>query len=263
MRPSLVLLLMLLLAAPSFGKSLASIEQDLLQDLKRIHYWADYENAPDHLSLPDSVERANERFRRKLLHYAATEPATLTAEFRLLRAEHLTIATAPDQQLRIYSWDTRTGGTMHFFANVYQFRRGPATVGARCLPLPAGHTEPGGFYSELFAVRKGAQTYYLGLAHGIHSSRDCYQQVKVFTIEAGQLNPDARLIRTASGLKNTLGFAYDFFSVADRPERPVRLITYDAATRRLQLPVVWAGGKVTTGRISYQFTSTEFVKLNP
>jgi hypothetical protein len=261
MRPYLCLLLLLCATAAHARPTPKTIEQELLRHLKRIHYWADYEGDDPKINAADSLSRANERFRRQLLRYSATEPATLRYAFPLLQAEHLIIATAPDQRLRIYSWDTETGGTMHFYDNVCQFQTG-AGVAAQPLPAANGPADAKAFYSEIFAVPKGPQTYYLAYANATYSSSDCYQQVKAFTIEGGKLNPDARLIRTASGLKNTLGFAFDFFSVVDRPERPVRLITYDPATQLLQIPVVWAGGKVTSKRISYQFNGREFVKVN-
>ncbi|OON66434.1 hypothetical protein [Hymenobacter sp. CRA2] len=261
MRPYHLLLPLLLNPAAAHAKDLKSIEQDLLRDLKRIHYWADYDGDAPNLNPEDSLVQANERFGRKLLYYTATEPATLHAEFRQLQAERLTIATAPNGQLRIYSWDTETGGTMHFFDNVFQYQTG-SRVASQRLPAPTdGQADAQASYSEIFTVQKGPQTYYLGYSNAIYSSSDCYQQVKVFTIDAGQLNPDACLIRTPSGLKNTLGFSFDFFSVVDRPERPVRLITYDPATQILQIPVVWDKGKVTSKRISYRFNGQEFGKV--
>ena len=90
------------------------------------------------------------------------------------------------------------------------------------------------------------------------SVRSFNQGVKVFAINGTALNDTAKLIQTRRGLKNSLGFAYDFFSVADRKERPVKLITYDPKTGRLKLAVVFDDGKVTNRWITYQFTGRYF-----
>ncbi|MCB2377232.1 hypothetical protein LGH70_06540 [Hymenobacter sp. BT635] len=259
-----LLCIVLLLAAPAllYGKTTPkAIEQELVRDVKRLRYWADYDGADARLSPEDSLTRANERLRRHLLYYTTTEPATLSYAFAVLQQEGMTITTAPDGRLRIYSWDTQTGGTMHYFDNVVQFRAG-ARVGARRLttPLPGANPDAGHSYFDIFTVQRGAQTFYLAYGQAIYSTHDCYQQVRAFTIENGQLNADAKLIRTQSGLRNTLGFSFDFFSVVDRPERPVRLISYEARARVLAIPVVWSDGKVTDRRIRYAFNGTVFVK---
>jgi hypothetical protein len=59
-------------------------------------------------------------------------------------------------------------------------------------------------------------------------------------------------------LKNTLGFGFDFFSVVDRPDRPVQLIKYDGVKKTLTIPVVLEDGKVTGRTIVYQFTGQYF-----
>ncbi|PJJ60945.1 hypothetical protein [Hymenobacter chitinivorans] len=259
---SCLFLLLLLFPAALFGKDLKTIERELVRDARRISYWANHNDTAASVSGIDSLARANERFTARLLRYTATEPATLSYAFTALQQEHVTITTAPDGRLRLYSWDTEEGGTMHYFENVVQYRAATKVASRRLIiPKPDDNPDAGHLYFAIFPVQRGAQTYYLACGQGIYSSSDCYQHVKALTIENGQLNPDAQLIRTSSGLKNTLGFAYDFFSVVDRPERPVRLITYDAKTRVLEIPVVWAGGKVTPKRIRYQFNGTVFEKV--
>ncbi|TGE23947.1 hypothetical protein E5K00_01660 [Hymenobacter aquaticus] len=255
----LLCLVLLLLPGPAlYAKTPAALEQDLVRQAKRISYWADYADDAPGLNPADSLARANAGLRRLLLAYTAAEPATLTYAFARLRQEHVTIATSADGRLRIYSWDTRQGGTMRFFANVFQYRAGGGVVRSRALPRPA--TDAGQEYIDIFAVPRGTQTCYLAYSQAVYSSHDCYQQVKGFALESGRLNPDARLIRTGSGLRNTLGFAFDFFSVAGRPERPVRLIGYDPKTRVLTLPVVWADGRVTEKKIRYVFDGVVFGK---
>ncbi|TGE28175.1 hypothetical protein [Hymenobacter metallicola] len=256
----LLLAVLLLLPTCLYSQDLPAIERELVREARRISYWAEYDDSTGTAHVEDSLARANSRFMRRLLHYTATEPASLTYAFAALRREHITITTSADGRFRIYSWDSQEGGTMRFFNNVFQFRAG-AKVAARSLTGTRPDNDAGKLYFDIFQVQKGSQTYYLAYGQGIYSSHDSYQHVKAFAVEGGQLNPEAKLIQTGSGLRNTLGFAFDFFSVVDRPERPVRLITYDPKAQVLAIPVVWADGKVTDKRIRYGFNGAVFAKV--
>jgi len=58
-----------------------------------------------------------------------------------------------------------------------------------------------------------------------------------------------------------MGFAYNFLSVARRPERPVKLIYYDTDDDQLHLTVVSDDGKVTNQIITYQFNGKYFERV--
>jgi hypothetical protein len=62
-------------------------------------------------------------------------------------------------------------------------------------------------------------------------------------------------------LKNSISFEYDFFSVVDRPERPIQLIKYDQTKKTIYIPVVFENGKVTDKYITYKFTGEYFEKI--
>jgi len=57
-------------------------------------------------------------------------------------------------------------------------------------------------------------------------------------------------------------FEFDFFSVIDKSERPVKLIYYDKDKKTLRIPVVLDKGVVTNRFITYQFTGRYFEKIN-
>ncbi len=66
--------------------------------------------------------------------------------------------------------------------------------------------------------------------------------------------------------RHKVGFEYNFFSVVDRKERPIKLILYDKTTKTLKIPVViedeeFQNGRVTNKFISYKFDGTYFVKV--
>jgi hypothetical protein len=241
----------------ALGQDQKSIEQALLKKFKKITYWADYKGDTDNLYKYDSLEKANEDFRKLLLKYTSQHPSTLTFAFKGLDEEGLSIATSVDGLFRIYSWDTYTGGTMHFFDNVYQYKAN-GKVFAKAIKESEDEGDPGYLYSSIYSLSSTGKTYYLGLRHAIYSSKDTYQGVKAFIISNNSLNTETKLIKTKTGLRNALGFEFDFFSVVDQLERPVRLIRYDAATKTLRVPVVLEDGKVTDKSMVYQFTGQYF-----
>lgn len=254
MRTTLTTILTLFILAV-WGQTQPSIEQDLLKQFKRITYWHNYNGSDAGVERYDSLDKANANFQKSLLTYTAQYPSTLQADFKELVKEGLTIATSPDGLFRIYSWDTWNGGTMHFFGNVYQYKTGNK-VFSKLIKEPID--EPNYWYTDIYSLVNGKSTWYITVRHGIYSSRLCYQGVKVFSITNGILNDQTKLIKTKTGIRNTLGFEFDFFSVVDRPERPVKLVTYDTAAKKITLPVVTAKGKVTDKFIVYQFTGQYF-----
>jgi len=86
------------------------------------------------------------------------------------------------------------------------------------------------------------------------------QVLYVWSVENGKLNQSVKLIKTAEGINYYIGFEYDFFSVVDRPERPVKLIKYDKSKKIIYIPVVYDDGTVTKKFIQYKFNGKYFEK---
>lgn len=234
-----------------YGQSPFKIEQELLTQFRKIQY---FHTAEQH----DSLQQANQSFHKSLLAYASTVHATITFDFNELVKEGLIIKTSEDGLFRIYSWDTWMGGTAHDFDGIYQYKTGNK-IFARAFHKEEG--DMGRWYSRIYSLRSDDKMYYIGLYHEIFSSKDSYQGIKVFSIEEDNLNDTVHLIKTKTGIRNELGFDYDFLSVAGRPERPVKLIYYDDDQQQLHLSVVLEDGKVTRRFISYQFTGKYFEKI--
>lgn len=234
------------------------IEQELLTSFRQLQYWAFYKPGDQLISRYDSIEQANAAFRKNLLTYTSYVRSTFTYDFKELEKEGLVIKTSEDGLFRIYSWDSWTGGSAHKFETVFQYR-----IDNKLFSKAAVYDEGnmGRWYSNIYELKDDNKTYYIGLFHEVYSSKDNYQGVKLFCIENNKLNESVRLFKTKTGLRNELGFAYDFLSVAERPERPVKLIYYDEDDDRLHLTVVKEDGKVTKQVITYQFTGKYFEQV--
>lgn len=231
-------------------RDMPAIEHDLLAKYQRIDYWA-ADTSADPMARVDSLEKANAVFQRALLSVANQYPASLSYDFKLLKKAGVFITTSSDGRFRAYSWDTETGGTMHIFQNVYQW-----SGNNRVRATAADEEKTDAFCATIYTV----DSSYLVVNNAILSTSDAYESIQAFTIDKEKLNDTVHLFKTPTGLKNQVGFDYDFFSVVDRPERPLILTRYDSSTKTVYIPVVLPKGKVTNRWITYRWTGQYFEK---
>ncbi len=256
-----VVLISLAFALSAFGQSNAQIEKELVSAIKDVQKYSNYgENSDD-----EKLSKANEVFEAKLLKYTKV-PATLNDKFSEL-SELLFVATSDDGKFRIYSWDMEDGGTMHDYASVYQYLGADGKVYSQTDETKGEETGAGSFVYDIFTVDAKAGKIYVVCSTFIGSTNDHYQSANLYKIKGEVLENKVKLIKTKSGLTDSLGFEYNFFSVVDREERPVKLIRYDKKTQTLKIPVVindkeFPNGKVTDKSISYKFDGAYFVKVN-
>jgi hypothetical protein len=241
-----------------YAQSPQKIEEELLKPFKQIDYWAFHKDDDQSINRYDSIVAANTAFRTSLLAYTSTVRGTFTYDFKELEKEGLIIKTSEDGLFRIYSWDSWTGGTAHQFEAIFQYKVANKVV-SKLAVYEDG--DMGRWYSNIYDLKVDNKTYYIGLYHEIYSSKDSYQGVKLFCIENNKLNESVRLFKTTTGIRNELGFEYNFLSVAHRPERPVKLIYYDKDDGQLHLAIVLEDGTVTKRFITYQFTGKYFERL--
>ncbi|MGG9963722.1 hypothetical protein [Ferruginibacter sp. SUN106] len=237
-----------------------TIEQNLLTTFKKIDYWLEHYESSDKVHSSDSIAAVNEIFLAKLLKYTAANPSTITYPFKALQKEGVNIATSDDGLFRIYSWNTFMGGTAHDFDVVYQYKSNNKVFSK----APDYIYEEGDFgasYSAIHTVKAVNKTYYLGVSLATFSSKDCYQAINAFTIENNSLNDSVQIIKTKTGLKNELGFEFNFFLLEGHNERPLQLVYYDKVKKILKIPVVIEAGKVTSKFIMYKFTGKYFEKI--
>lgn len=252
-----IALVFLAVAFSAFGQTNTEIEQELVGHIKNIQKWSTYGNDYNEALL----SKENAIFKEQLLKYTKMA-STLKYKFSELD-KYLYLATSEDGKFRIYSWDTENGGTMHNFETVYQFQGKDSKVYSKSSDLK--EDDAGAFVSDIFDVDTSNGKVYLARFSSILSNSDAYQSINLFKIEGNSLNDKIKLIKTKSGLTNSLGFEYDFFSVVDREERPIKLVLYDKESKTIKIPVVikdkdFRNGKVTGKFIKYQFDGTYFLK---
>lgn len=241
----LTLLSGLLISINSFGQTSSAIEADLLKLFKKIDY-ASQDNT-----------QANDFFGKKLKYYTEKYPSTISQEFRLLKKEHLEISTSDDGLFRIYSWDTWTGGTMHYFESVFQYKINGKTVAVLDTPRSDGDNRP--LYDRVFTFRANNKTYYLATYLEVGSSKDAGNGIQIFALGDNKLNDDVKLIKTKTGLHSQIAYGYNFMSVVNWKVRP--LITFNNSTNTIFIPLVDGNGNMTHKYITYKFNGQYFEKV--
>ncbi|MGH1519825.1 hypothetical protein [Chryseobacterium sp. JK1] len=244
------------------AQDIATIEKKLNRSFQRIQYW--YDAIDQHKNAYDSLYAANKKF-EKMLHHYGFNPQTLNHDFKTLKREGVKISTSEDGKFRIYSWDTLTGGTMHFYRYVFQYEAGKK-VKAKISDSNMEDDSESLYYQVNDVVSEGKK-YYLTQNQAVYSNALLYYTAKFFTIENGQLKSDAKLIKTPSGLKSELTCELDFSATVNH-NSPITYedykslnLRYDPKKQIISIPLVLDDSKITTRRVRYQFNGKYFEKL--
>lgn len=204
----------------------------------------------------DSLSLYADKFEKEFASFIKNNPSTLNYPFKeLIDSNFCYVKTSSDSRFRIYSWDTWTGGTMHFFKEIYQWE-GNDKVFTAVPRYEEG--DAGRFCSEIFTVNINDKLYYLAVTNAIFSTKDAMQAISAYTIEGDKLVDTVKLFKTKTKMLNSIDVDFDFFSVAERPERPLELITYDDKQKIIYIPVVDGIGQVTKRNILYQLQGNYF-----
>lgn len=243
-------LILMLFAASAAAQSPATIEREIVGHLDAITKYGSYGDSYDEAKLTKHNELLKNTLirngkRSEILHYA----------FPKLDGK-MFVATSADGKLRVYSWDLETGGTMHDFESVYQYRGKSGKV--YTWTETRDDESAGTFCTQIFDVPSANGTIYLTNSTFIGSTSLAGQSIDVVRIDGEKLDTKAKLIRTGSGLKNSISFGYDFFSVVDHPERPVKLVYFNTAKKEFRFPVVIEDDKTPQGRVTNKFITYRF-----
>jgi hypothetical protein len=245
----------------SFGQDINKLESKLNIAFNKINYWKFYSGSENENSY-DSLEFANDQFEKLLLSSTTKNAQTLNCKFKTLIDSGLIITTSKDGNFRIYSWDTWTGGTMHIYRNIFQFKTNNKVISKTLRNANNEEADPECKYYEINQVTSNDKTFYLTFSSSKLSSGLSYHNIKVFSIDNNQLNDKAKLIRTKTGIKNQLGYEVDLTSSSNRDkEIPNFYISYDKVNFIISIPLILENNEVTNRKIKYKFNGTYFEKL--
>lgn len=253
-----ILLITFICPLYSFSQIPGDIETNLCNLFSRIDYWQQKENeAAFAVSASDSLGAANDAFARKLLFYTEKYPATITHDFKQLKKARLDISSSADGLFRIYSWDTETGGTMHFFESVFQYKSGLKTMAILDTPREEGDVRPD--YDKIFTFKNAGKTYYMCNYFNIGSTKDMSQGIQIFAIENGKLEDNVKLIKTKHTFRSRLGFDFNFLSKVYWKVSPK--IYFNPVLKTINVPLVDANYNMTNRFIVYKFNGKYFERV--
>ena len=245
-----------LLLAASLGSAqiLSRVEDEIAGHLSKLEKASNYGGASNY----DVLAKENQAIRAALLKYGVRADV-LTAPLVRLKKQ-MTITTSRDGRLRTYSWDTDEGGTMHDFLTVYQYRgkSGRVHAWAESEDQSAEDRGAGAFIQQIFQTDTASGPIYLAVSTFIGSTSLAGQTISAMRIDGEKLDRTAKVIKTTSGIRNSISFQYDFFSVVDHPERPVKLFFYDDSKKSFRFPIVIQDKKTPQGRVTSRFITYRF-----
>lgn len=254
MRIFAIVSLLLITASIGSAQTLGKIEDEILGHMAKLEKASNYGSSSNY----DVLAKENQAVRAALLKYGGRSDV-LTASFVKLK-KRFTITTSRDGKFRTYSWDSGEGGTQHDFGTVYQFggKSGKAHAWTAPYTQSMENRGAGEFVQQIFQTDTATGPIYLAVSTLIGSTSLNGQTISALKIEGETLDRNPKVIKTTSGIRSSINFQYDFFSVVDHPERPVKLFFYDEARKSFRFPVVIADKKTPQGRVTNRFITYRF-----
>lgn len=255
-----ILLFFILFKTAVFSQDLNLIEKKLNSLIDKKIYWS---SNNDNESGSDSLTQCNKEFERFVLDFTSKNPKTLTYDFKKVK-DRLSIISSEDGLFRIYTWNTYEGGTMQFYRNVFQYKINGKVFSEISNKDPQDN---GCNFMEINDVVVNKKHFYVTNSISVGSSALYYFEAKIFSIENQQLNRNAKLIKTKSGIKNTLGYEVDLSSSSNRDrkdgleERDYINLIYDKKNKTIIIPLIEGDGKITKKKIKYKFNGNYFEKI--
>ncbi|MEO6981386.1 MAG: hypothetical protein ABI113_23530 [Mucilaginibacter sp.] len=227
----------------SVAQSSKNIEERLNKSFKRISYWELHKNDRN-VSGDDSLEKANDFFQQKLKEY--TVKYQLTLKQRFLKIENLNVAVSGDGNLKCYSWDDGTGGTMRYYKNVIQYKIGNQLF---------SESIETGMLDEIYTIKIRNITYYL-VTHFAQAMSGYYSEgISMWTIKNGRLYMNPKLFKTGFHLTSSIDYSYYM------DERFNGHLRYDKKTNVLYIPVTTEDERLTGKHAAYIFSGRYFEKM--
>jgi hypothetical protein len=255
-----IILIINLAAGISYSQfvDIKDIETELAGHIKKIDYWANFENPDKKINKYDSLVMENTILTQKLYDILKSNRNSVSYDFPALSADGINIAVSDDRNLRIFSWDTKTGGTMHMFNSVLQYSS-ENRVSAKIINNVFEHGGTGAGYNFPLIYQVKPYTY-LVIDKAVYSTKDVYMGIRGICIEGEILNDTIGIFKTKQGQVNEVGTGYDFFSVADLPTEKRPEIIYDAAKQEVSVPMTDFENDLTDRYIKFRYNGSYFIK---
>jgi hypothetical protein len=207
----------------------------------------------------DSLDYYSDLFGEKFSRFIKENPATMKYPFKMLSDSNVCrVVTSKDGNLRLYSWDTWQGGTMHEYQNIYQYRSNEKIY----IKAPENiEGEMGTMFIGIDTLTINGKPGYLIAGMGSESSRLYYESINYITIENNQITDTLQIFKAPEGNINYLVIEYDVSSRSQNKKSPLRLIKYNAEKKFISVPEVGEHEMLTGKYIRWKFVDGYFEAL--
>lgn len=204
----------------------------------------------------DSAYDVSEKFEKELTEFIEKNPSTLSYTFKKLIDNNVCyINTSSDGKLRIYSWNSWTGGTMQVFRNIYQWKAN----GKVFTNVPERQEgDPASYCSKIYTVTTTNKNYYLAITNGVFSSSDSRQDIIAYSIDDNKLQDTAKIFKTKTKKLSNISISYNSFNLSEQNRKLSNLILYNEVQKKIYIPVVGVDGKVSNSNLVYQLKGNYF-----
>lgn len=235
------------------AQSVEEIDQQTAYFLERIDFWDEHELEDE----TDSLSIYNHELTEFLSNSLCANPQTFYADFELAKSRNFVVTTSPDQKIRIYSWNTQTGGTMQYYNSILTY-----SCGANIVVQPliiSGPDENGALYFDIRQIMINQKTHYIISSVNIGSSAVFSYLLETKTIHPNGELVESSIIKDGADYVSSLRYQIDFsietnnqFTLLD--VEPV----YDSEKRQIILPKMNADYELSTEKIIYPFDEKSY-----
>lgn len=186
-----LLLVMLCVTCAAYSQSAKDVEARIQRDFTRMARLRDKPSK----KVTDTMEMINHKLVRYLEKACLNNPGLLKADLKNIAEEQMNIQTSEDGVVRIYNWDTQTGGATAYYDALIQYKIDDSTTGVTVLndvstQHGAGEPNTGAWYSRICTVqRRHNSTAYLLLSTAMYTPHSKESFLDAYTIQYRRLVP--------------------------------------------------------------------------
>ncbi len=259
----LPLVIFLFVTVPhSHAQSVSKIDSKIAALLNKVNYWAEYDYIE---SKDDSLADANNKLDSFLRKVSASLP--VSTKFPFAEQNGLDLAIAADNKIKVYSWDSRLGGSMRRYNSLaaYQTRNGIKTEEFLDLSdsiASSGHmiySEGGYYFDEMVPIKANDHTTtYLLIGSSVESTSERGMIVIALRIVNNELI-QIPFFKTSTQNLKIISYSYNSVSGSIQGETPVMHLSKDH--KQFFIPIVSGlyNEQITNKYLVYTFDGSNFI----
>jgi hypothetical protein len=207
----------------------------------------------------DSLVFYSKKFEKDFKRFIKSNPGTLKYNFKQLNEDNnFKIKTSSDGNFRIYGWDTETGGTMHVYSSIYQWKsNGKVFTDIIDDEEDEEERDGGDLCFNLYTVMIGNKAYYLAIKGSVGSGRNYGESISAYRIEGEHLLDTVTVFKTKTETLNSIIVNMDRYNVVDDYDQNGR-ISYDAQQKLVSIPLVNDKHALTNKYLLYELKGRYF-----